>query len=81
MEYPLCTERPVTSRASLLFAQTSLIAFVKGTYDIGVNARTVCSSGGRIGQTGMVIWIYMRRAIEVVTSTFNWQEIENIASI
>lgn len=32
MEYALYTERPMTSRAGLFFAQTSLLASVKDTY-------------------------------------------------
>jgi len=76
------TERFVTNRTSLFFAQTGLLALFKGTYYaefVGVNIQTECN--GRIGKTDMVIWINMCRAIEFIASTFNWQEIENMASI
>jgi hypothetical protein len=82
MEYALYTERLVTSRTSLFFTQTSLLASIKGTYYmsfVGVNVHAVCY--GRIGETGMVIWINMCRAIEFIAPAFDWQEIENIASI
>jgi len=69
----------VTGRTSLFFTQTSLLASVKGTYYMEfVGVQTECS---RIGETGMVIWVNMCRAIKFIASAFNWQEIENITSI
>ena len=79
MKYALYTERPVTSRASLFFAQTSLLAPIKDTYCMKFSV-VWTERNGRTGGTGMVVWINMRRAIEIITSTFNWQEIENVAS-
>jgi hypothetical protein len=72
----------MTGRTSFSVAQTSFLASVKDTYYItfvGVNVWTKCN--GRIGETGMVIWIDMCSAIEFVASTFNRQKIENVASI